>query len=136
MRKLGVLPILLLVAGCSVPVASGLSEPDANEVLVALEGGNVAAAKESDPTVEGRFRVTVSRDDASAAITILQQNNLPPPQAPGVLDTLGEGSLVPSRTAEHAKLEGTIGHDTLAGLDLVLEGPVLRLGSASEAEGG
>ncbi len=95
---------------CAVPISSGLEENDANRVIVALENGGVVAQKEPDPAMEGRLRVTVGRDDASTAVTILQQENLPPRSAPGVLQSLGDGSLVPSRTAEHAKLiAGTAG---------------------------
>jgi type III secretory pathway lipoprotein EscJ len=70
----------------------------------------VVAHKESDPTHEGRWQVSCARDDASSAATVLSQENLPPPESPTVLQALGEGSLVPSRTAEHAKLiAGTAG---------------------------
>jgi type III secretion protein J len=109
-RGLGVLLLAASAVACSVPVASGLEETSANRVVVALEQGGVAAIKDSDPAAEGRFRVSVARDDASAAVTILSQENLPPPSSPSVLEALGEGSLVPSRTAEHAKLiVGTAG---------------------------
>ncbi len=93
-----------LLVGCSVPVANGLDESDSNRVMVALEHGGVAAQKEADPETEGRWRVTVARDDASAAISVLSSENLPPPATPGVLDALGQGSIVPSRAVEHAKL--------------------------------
>lgn len=98
------------VTACSVPVATGLDDTDSNRVLVALEKSGVAAQKEQDPGSEGHWRVTVARDDAPAAVAILTQEGLPPPSTPGVLDALGKGSIVPSRTAEHAKLiAGTAG---------------------------
>jgi type III secretion protein J len=107
----GALVLLAVVfGGCSVPIASGLEETDANRVVVALEESGIAADKEADPGVEGHFRVLVVRDDAAGAASVLQQENLPPPRDPGVLDALGESSLVPSRTAEQAKLiAGTAG---------------------------
>jgi type III secretion system YscJ/HrcJ family lipoprotein len=109
-RGLGAGLLAALAIGCSVPVATGLEEASANRVVVALEHAGVAAVKESDPVNEGRWLVSVARDDASAAVTILSQENLPAPASPSVLEALGEGSLVPSRTAEHAKLiAGTAG---------------------------
>lgn len=93
-----------LLAGCSVPVANGLDEADSNRVMVALENNGVAAQKEADPDSEGKWRVTVARDDASAAVAVLGNESLPPAASPGVLDALGQGSIVPSRTVEHAKL--------------------------------
>lgn len=108
--RIAALLAVLATAGCSVPIASDLEESTANRVVVALESNGVAAQKEGDPEHEGRWLVSVARDDASAAVTVLSQENLPPPASPTVLGALGEGSLVPSRTAEHAKLvAGTAG---------------------------
>ena len=102
--------LALPAAGCNAPVAAALDEADANLVVVALEQAGIAADKTADPGSEGRWRVSVSRDDAAAALTVLSQQSLPPRPAPGVLDTLGSGSIVPSRTAEHARvIAGTAG---------------------------
>ncbi|HMJ10763.1 MAG TPA: hypothetical protein VK524_05110 [Polyangiaceae bacterium] len=107
------LPLLLVAlapAACAVPVAGALSDADANRVLTALEASGVAATKEPDPENEARFQVSVAREDASLAVTVLNNEALPPAKAPGVLDALGESGIVPSRTAEHAKLvAGTAG---------------------------
>jgi len=108
--QLGLAAIATVLIGCAVPIAGSLEEADANRVVVALEGSGIAADKEADPAAEGHWRVTVARDDASGAAQVLEQENLPGPRSPGVLDALGESSLVPSRTAEHAKLVvGTAG---------------------------
>ncbi|HEV8248084.1 MAG TPA: hypothetical protein VGP93_20055, partial [Polyangiaceae bacterium] len=59
---------------------------------------------------EGTFRVVVARDDASNAALVLTQDNLPPRASPGVLEAVGQGSMVPSRLSEHARLiAGTSG---------------------------
>src|SRR3954470_11755899 len=92
-----------LLAGCSVPIAAGLDESDANHAVVALEKSGVAADKDRDPDTEGHWRITVARDDASSAAAILSSESLPPAASPGLLETLGQGSIVPSRTAEQAK---------------------------------
>lgn len=102
--------VSLLGAACSVPVAVDLPESEANRIVVALEDQGVVAEKELDPKAEGHWRVSVGRDDASAAVSVLRRESLPTRASPGVLESLGEGSLVPSRTAEHAKLiSGTAG---------------------------
>jgi type III secretion protein J len=103
--------VLVLLAGaCAVPIAGGLDESDANEAVVALEKQGVVAQKEPDPEREGRWRISVPRDEATSAVAVLTRESLPPRSAPGVLDALGEGSIVPSRLAEHAKLvTGTAG---------------------------
>jgi type III secretion system YscJ/HrcJ family lipoprotein len=92
-----------LVSGCNVPIAVGLDEHDANHAVVALEKSGVAADKDRDPDSEGRWRISVARDDASSAAGILSSESLPPAASPGLLDTLGQGSIVPSHASEQAK---------------------------------
>lgn len=119
--------LLFAVAGCAVPIVNGADEADANRVVVALEENGIAADKEADPATEGRFRVLVARDDASGAAQVLKQESLPPPATKGVLEALGEGGLVPSRSAEHAKLvAGTAGdlERSLRAIDGVLSARV------------
>jgi type III secretion system YscJ/HrcJ family lipoprotein len=100
----------LFVVGCNVPIAIGLDESDANHAVVALEKSGVAADKERDPDAEGRWRISVARDDASSAAGILSAESLPPAASPGLLDTLGQGSIVPSQASEQAKfVAGTAG---------------------------
>jgi type III secretion protein J len=99
---------LLGVTGCSVPIASGLDEPAANEALVALEKNGISASKGRDLEAEGRYQLEVSRDDASAAVSVLSQEGLPAHKSPGVLDALGQSSVIPSRLSEHAKLTAGI----------------------------
>jgi type III secretion protein J len=110
-----------------VPVAANLDEGDANQAVVVLERGSVGASKERDPEQEGRFVVRVANQDASTAIALLARENLPPRASPGVLEALGESSVVPSRLAEHAKWSAGIAGDlerSLRGVDGVLSARV------------
>jgi len=112
-----------LLVGCSVPIAAGLDESDANHAVVALEKSGVAAERERDPDSEGHWRISVARDDASSAAAILSSESLPPAASPGLLETLGQGSIVPSRSSEQAKfVAGTSGEleRTLRSLDGVV----------------
>lgn len=118
---------LSLLAGCGVPVAVGLDESDANRVILSLDHAGVDATKEVDPTVEGKFRVSVARDDAPRALAVMSDEELPRPKSKGVLDAMDKGQLVPSQKAEHAQfvsgLAGDLEH-TLTGLDGVLSARV------------
>lgn len=113
----------LLAAGCSSPVATGLEEGDANRVLVALDRAGVDATKEIDPTVEGRFRVVVPRDDAARALATMADEELPRPKSRGLLEAADRGQLVPSQAAEHAQLVAGMAGDlerTLGAVEGVL----------------
>jgi len=85
-------------------VANDLPETEANRAVVALETHGVSAEKERDPETEGRFRVTVGRDEAAQAASVLSQEAVPGRENPGILQSLGSGSMVPSRLSEHARL--------------------------------
>lgn len=114
-------------AACNVPVATSLGEHDANDVVVALETASIVGEKSPDPSAEGAWQVSVASADATAAIGVLTRENLPPPKTPGVLDALGESSMVPSRAAEHARfIAGTAGEleRSLRSVDGVLSGRV------------
>ncbi len=96
--------MLSWVVACSAPIAQGLTETDANRVVVALGQANIGATKKSDHQVEGRFLVEVPAADAALALQALQQRGLPSPESAGILASLGESGLIASRTSEHARL--------------------------------
>lgn len=127
MSLLGAALLCLVSSACSVPIARALDEQDANRVATALEQHGVAATKESDPQAEGRWLVSVASDDEPAATAVLVSENLPPRPSPGVLDTLGEDALVPSRASEHARFVAGIAGDlerSLRSIDGVLSARV------------
>ena len=94
--------LFILLTGCTVPVAGALEDSEANQVVVALERASVDATKEVDPQAEGKWRVTVVRDDVPHALAVMRDEELPRSRPPGVLDAVGKGALVPSEAAEHA----------------------------------
>jgi type III secretion protein J len=109
-----------------VPVASTLDDSEANRVVVALGQASIDATKDVDPTAEGRWRVSVPRDDVPRALSVMRDDALPRTLPAGVLDSVGK-SLVPSEAAEHAELLAGIAGDlqrTLEGIDGVLSARV------------
>jgi type III secretion protein J len=117
----------ILLTGCAVPVAGALDDSEANQVVVALERASVDATKEGDPQSEGKWRVTVPRDDVPHALSVMRDEELPRARPPGVLDAVGKGALVPSEAAEHAQLVAGLEGDlerTLEGVDGVLRARV------------
>lgn len=120
---LSTLALLAFGAGCAVPVAAALDEPDANRVVVALDQSGIDASKEADPQTEGKFRVTVARDDVGRALATMREEELPRPKTRGVLEAADRGQLVPSQAAEHAQLVAGLAGElekTLGGVDGVL----------------
>jgi type III secretion protein J len=129
LRATGLVLVLLAPAlpACAVPVAGNLDDLEANRVFVALDHSSIDATKELDPTAEGKWRVTVSRDDLPHALTVMREEELPRRDPPGVIDSIGKGSLVPSEAAEHAQLVAGIAGElerSLDGVDGVLSARV------------
>lgn len=113
----------LWFVGCSVPVAGGLDERDANLVADALNRSGIEATKQLDPGTEGRYQVLVARGETGPAIATLREYDLPPRHAPGVIDAVGKGALVPSPLAEHAQYVAGLAGDlerSIASIDGVL----------------
>jgi type III secretion protein J len=122
-----ILAAAALLAACGVPVAGGLDDAEANRIFVALDRANVDAVKEQDPAGEGRWRVTVARDDLPRALAVMREEDLPRRDPLGVSDAVGKGSLVPSEAAEHAQLVAAIAGElerSLQGIDGVLKARV------------
>lgn len=119
--------LLLVACACTVPVAAGLDENDANRIVVALDRAAIDGNKEVDPGSEGKFRVTVARDDVPRALSAMRDEELPRPKPAGVLDSMDKGALVPSAQAEHAQMVAGMAGDlekTLEGVDGVLSARV------------
>jgi type III secretion protein J len=110
-----------------VPIATDLDEASANKVIAALSRNGVAADKERDAEHENRFSVDVGRGDASFALSVMAREELPPHAAPGLSEFLSQGSFIPSRADDQAKLlVGTAGEleRSLLGIDEVISARV------------
>lgn len=102
--------VACLLSGCSVTLLADLNESAASDVIVTLSQSDIAARKDPDPNKEDRYTVSVANDDVALALTALRNAGVPNQTAPGVLASLGESALVPTRNAEHARLvAGTSG---------------------------
>jgi type III secretion protein J len=95
--------LAILLAGCSAdPLLHGLDERQANEVLVALDEGGIAAAKAREDGAEAGFAIEVARGDAARARRLLAERDLPRAAPPGFDGVFAKGSIVPTPTEEHA----------------------------------
>jgi type III secretion protein J len=103
MRRMPALLVSALLSACAgEELLHGLEEPQANEVLVALDEGGVGAAKRREDGADGRWTVTVPAGDAARAQRVLAERELPRARPPGFGDVFGKGSMVPTPTEEHA----------------------------------
>ncbi len=103
--------LLLVLAGCSAPVATALEEHDANEVVALFATHGIAAEKDADPEHENAYRVSVGRGDAASALGLLADAELPRPKTRGLSDMFDGKALVPTSLHERAQLTAGIAGD-------------------------
>jgi type III secretion protein J len=120
--------VALLLAGCErAELLHALGEAQANQVLLALDEGGVAAEKRRDPLAEGAWVVEVGAGEASRARRLLSERELPRPPAAGLAEAYGKGSLVPTPAEERARFLLAVAGElsrTVEGIDGVVEARV------------
>lgn len=103
LSRLAASTLLPLLAGCAgEEILHGLGEPEANEVVVALDEAGITADKEREDGAEGAWTISVARRDATHAQRVLAERSLPRTRAAGFAEVFAKGSMVPTPTEEHA----------------------------------
>ena len=97
-------------AGCGMELEHGLDERQANEVVAALDRAGIAADKSGDDK-PGTYQVLIPRADAARAFQVLETGGLPRRSAKGVGEAFAEKGLLPSATAERARLQASLAID-------------------------
>jgi type III secretion protein J len=115
-------------AGCGeAALVHDLPEREANEVLVALDEGGLAAGKVRGEGTEAGWTVTVARGDEAHAQRLLAARELPRARPQGLGEVFAQGGMVPTPVEEHARwlhaLSGELARSVEA-LDGVIEARV------------
>jgi type III secretion protein J len=98
----GMVLSLCVFVSCSQELHHGLTEEQANEMVVTLSNNGINATK---VPVEGEvlsFNLSVPKRDSSQAWEILQANNLPKPPKRGFGEVFAKTSLIPTAVEEKA----------------------------------
>ncbi len=121
--SLGVVALAALgsLGACSASLEAGLSEEQANRVVVALDGQGIGATKEREEgqSDEPRFRVQVAPDDVARALGVLRAQGLPQAAEPGLQETFGQGGLVPTATEERARYTAALGGELARSIEAI-----------------
>lgn len=102
--SLAFLLMLVIVACGKAELYHGLTEKDANEILVALQQNGMPASKikQTSQNVES-WTIRVNSKDMSRAQQLLVQHNLPRPRAPGLEEICKEKGLIPTPAEEKCR---------------------------------
>lgn len=80
----------------------GLSEDQANEVLVVLQQSGIDAKKVLEPGEHPTWAISVPSASASRSWKVMKDHDLPRAPQQGFSETFGKGSLIPTATEEKA----------------------------------
>ncbi|HVY62654.1 MAG TPA: hypothetical protein VHF22_13425, partial [Planctomycetota bacterium] len=111
MRKpliVGILALAALAGGCKKEIYHGLSEEEANEIVVKLAEKGIESEKLADKAEGGGkkgavFLISVDEEKAVAAQRLLLDLHLPKPEHPGMAEAFGTTSMIPTETEEKAR---------------------------------
>jgi len=125
LRSRSWLVLAAVVVGCSgVDVQGGLEERQANLAMVALDQAGIAAEKvREEGSRTPTYRLRVPRADVAQALKVLRSHELPRETPKGVLEVLGQPSLIPTATQERALHVSALGGElarTIETIDGVL----------------
>lgn len=103
LKRYGLLLLLILcLSGCKVELYSGLSEPEANQMLALLMLRNIDSEKQV--IKEGNITIMVNKDQFMEAVETLRQHGLPTRRTETMSDLFPPGQLVTSPVQEQAKI--------------------------------
>jgi len=108
-RILFLLPILTLLAGCTRQLDTGLSEHEAQEMVVTLRQNGISAFTEVEPSSKGdsptwQVRIPGNNDQLAVAWNVLRDNGLPREKVLGLSQVFSNAGLIPTAGEEKARL--------------------------------
>ena len=104
---IALLLITVFISSCKTPLLHGLTEKEANEIIVLLQQEGIRALKTPDEggkRGEKLWKIEVSEKDAPRAWSILTEHNLPREKQKGFADVFQKSGLIPTATEEKAML--------------------------------
>ncbi len=104
-KPLKYFPLLLLaLAACNEDIYHGMTEDQANRMVLELRSDSIDAGKRIDSEAEGRmWKVTVPMNQYSKALECLRRNGSPQSEHPGLGILSEESGLIPTSTQEKAR---------------------------------
>lgn len=127
--KLIIIIILIILSeNCSVKIKEGLTEEQADEILVLLQSYGIKSEKsEYGSNQSKKYSILVPKESAEKAWRILKDNDLPSENEKGIDDIFNRNRLIPTTTEERAlylkALQGELAK-TLKTIDGVIQARV------------
>lgn len=108
-RFLSLLSAVLLLTACSHTIETGLSQRDAQEIVVTLREGGIDAFAEPDSASKKdnttwQVRIRGGSDKSVTAWKVLREHGLPHERVEGLDDVFKNSGMIPTATEEKARM--------------------------------
>ncbi len=113
------LPLALVLTGCSVELQHDLSEDDANDIYVLLQNQGCDPKKVKEEGAEGKYVISVPKALVAKSAKLLRENSLPRPQADGLHIFAKMKGMIPTATEERAMFVEALGGEISNALNRV-----------------
>lgn len=114
------LPLMVSLAACTVPLQHDLEEDDANDIYVLLQKNGIGAQKVKDESGNvPRYVIHVAKADVASAAQLLREYSLPRPRAEGLGVFRKNKGMIPTQVEERAMFIEALGGEVSNALNRV-----------------
>ncbi len=98
-----ILLLFIMVTGCKTELYHGLTESQANELILVLNRYGITARKKRESGRNAEWVVSVSESDAGKALKVIFEYNLPTETPPGFNELFQKDSFLPTNIQEQTR---------------------------------
>ena len=114
------LGVFLFSSACTLEVQHDLTEEDANDIYVLLQGANIDATKHKEGEgKEARYNISVPKAHVATAAQLLRQFSLPRPRSDGLAIFKMTKGMIPTQTEERAMFIEALGGEVSNALNRI-----------------
>ena len=110
LRSTTFVSVVFFASACSLEVQHDLTEDDANDIYVLLQGKSIDATKHKEGEgKEARYIISVPKADVATAAQLLLEHSLPRPRSDGLAIFKMTKGMIPTQTEERAMFIEALG---------------------------
>jgi type III secretion protein J len=119
-RSTSFVAVIFLASACTLEVQHDLTEEDANDIYVLLQGHNIDATKHKEGEgKEARYNISVPKAHVASAAQLLREFSLPRPRSDGLSIFKMTKGMIPTQTEERAMFIEALGGEVSNALNRI-----------------
>ena len=120
LRSTAFVSVVFFASACSLEVQHDLTEDDANDIYVLLQGKSIDATKHKEGEgKDARYIISVPKADVATAAQLLREHSLPRPRSDGLAIFKMTKGMIPTQTEERAMFIEALGGEVSNALNRI-----------------